>query len=490
MGVRCPCPRARRAALVACALLLCLLGSAGADARASRASRGAAHKAHKAHPARRHAAPKRRICKTVIRRRHKRGRVCRAAKKPLRHPRRPVSAAAAKAAAKAAAPAPQAGGRYIDPSFFGQHLENFPSWPGILAPPWAVKTIRLWDAGVAWCELEPTPGQYDWATLDSWLDYAAATGADLVYTFGDTPGWAVPGGQGGCSSSEQNQAPDPSAWQGFVSALVQHAAGRIKYFELWNEWDYNYFWSGGVTAMVDMAEQAAAIIHGAHQGLMVLTPSVTPYDGNGALESFLHAVPPTSGTIDVVAVHTYTQSSQGEGLWPEDTLYGWIGKVRAAMQGAGYAGYPLWSTEGGWGANSWFSGYADPAGQRAFVARYDLALLSLGLDRAYWYAYGNPAWDTLWTSNGLTPAGTATQTLLGWLSGATLAAPCSEDDTGLWACDITRPGGYRARIEWVQSGIRTVPVPSGYTTLRTLSGESEPAPRTTTVSIEPVLVES
>lgn len=380
--------------------------------------------------------------------------------------------------------------RYIDSTFFGQHLEDFSSWPGILTPPWPVKAIRLWDAGVTWCDLNPAPNQYNWAPLDSWLAYAADTGADLVYTFGDTPGWAVNGGQGGCGSSS-NLAPQASAWESFVKALLQHANGRIKYFELWNEWDSSGSWSQGVGPMVALADEAAPLIHGAHQGLMLLTPSVTPYDNGGALENFLASVPPSSGVIDVINVHTYTQSSQGEGLWPEATLYPWIGKVRNVMQRTGYSGYPLWSTEGSWGDNAWFTGYNDPSSQRAFVARYDLALLSLGLGRAYWYAYANPAWGTLWTAtSGLTAAGIATNELVKWLNGATLVAPCAEDSTGLWKCDITRPGGYVGRILWVESGSVAVPAPTGYSTLRTLGGGSGPVPAQLTVSTEPVLIES
>jgi hypothetical protein len=487
------------------AALLCLIAPAGAGAAAPHARKTRPAKARRAvkckivmvrikpkHPARRHQKVRRvrvRVCSRVhpkAKKKHASG-----TKKPTatapnatasRAPSTPTSTATLTATSTAS-------WRLIDADFFGQHLENFPSWPGILTPPWHVQTIRLWDAGVKWCDLNPAPGQYNWAHLDSWLQYATETGADLVYTFGGTPGWAVPGGQGGCGAAS-NEAPDATAWQSFVSALVQHANGRIKYFELWNEWDWSYFWAGGVPTMVAMAEQAASVIHGAHEGLELLTPSITPYDGNNYLESFLQALPPSSGTIDVVAVHTYTQSSKGQGLWPEDTLYQFIFKVRSAMQNAGYGAYPLWSTEGGWGDNSWFGGYSDPASQRAFVARYDLVLLSLGLSRAYWYAYGNPSWGTLWTSSGLTPAGTATGTLLDWLVGATLTGPCGKDGGGLWTCDLTRPNGYRARILWVQAGSRSVPTPSGYTTLRTLSGGSAPAPSALSVSIEPVLIEN
>ena len=74
----------------------------------------------------------------------------------------------------------------------------------------------------------------------------------------------------------------------------------------------------------------------------------------------------------------------------------------------------------------------------------------------------------------LTPAGTATAQLaqtsptLGWLNGATLTSPCSEDtSTTLWTCQITRPNGYAGLIAWVSTPNGTASVStSGYTTVR------------------------
>jgi hypothetical protein len=414
----------------------------------------------------------------------------------------------------------------IDPTFFGQHLEDFPggsrpcgaSNSSCPAPPWGASAIRLWDAGVAWCDLEPNPNTYNWANLDAWLN--TYPNADFVYTFGKPPGWAL-GLVGGCSTSSNSVVPDENAWKEFVTQLVQHANGRIKYFEIWNEWDGG--WGGTTAQMVAFTHDAAQIIHGANQGLKVLTPSVSAYDGhfygtctgncspNGNLENFLKADPASTGDIDIVDVHTYPKDSTNGGSWPENYLPQWLQTVASYMREpqTGYASYPLWSTEGSWGKNSQtFPDYNNDSlghGQRAFVARYYLQMLTLGVGRAYWYAYANPSWGTLWTSTGTTPGFTAMNELvkttptLGWLSGATLTAPCSEDASiTVWTCDITRAGGYAGRILWAQSGPRTVPAPSGYTTLRRLDGTSCaigstgcPLSSTTlSVTTEPVLIEN
>jgi hypothetical protein len=60
-------------------------------------------------------------------------------------------------------------------------------WPSV-----AFGSVRLWDTGCAWTALNPHRGVYDWSTLDPWLAWAPEHGVDLLYTFGQTPPWAIP----------------------------------------------------------------------------------------------------------------------------------------------------------------------------------------------------------------------------------------------------------------------------------------------------------
>jgi hypothetical protein len=159
--------------------------------------------------------------------------------------------------------------------------------------------------------------------------------------------------------------------------------------------------------------------------------------------------------------------------------------VRSALPLA-YANTPIWSTEGGWGQNSQFSQAASD--QRAFVARYDLLMLSQGFVRNYWYAYPNTQWGTLWNGSALTPAGVATGVVNSWLSGATLVG-CSAGDGNLWSCDLTTSAGKKARIVWTKNTPVANYSTAGYSTLKTLDGSSSAtggAP--ITVTAEPVLL--
>jgi hypothetical protein len=57
-------------------------------------------------------------------------------------------------------------------------------------------------------------------------------------------------------------------------------------------------------------------------------------------------------------------------------------------------------------------------------------------------------WGGMWDGrNGINKAGVAYGQVYNWLVGASFTKPCSGDHD-VWTCDISRPGGYQARIVW------------------------------------------
>lgn len=67
------------------------------------------------------------------------------------------------------------------------HLTDGTPWPDL-----PVHTIRLWDAGTKWANLNPASTTYSWKNLDAQVNMARANGSDLLYTFGGVPPWALP----------------------------------------------------------------------------------------------------------------------------------------------------------------------------------------------------------------------------------------------------------------------------------------------------------
>ncbi len=75
-------------------------------------------------------------------------------------------------------------------TFFGMtvnHLLSGTPWPQL-----QFGTLRLWDTGTLWGNLNPTEGTFNWGNLDKQMNLARANDAQTIYTFGGVPPWAIP----------------------------------------------------------------------------------------------------------------------------------------------------------------------------------------------------------------------------------------------------------------------------------------------------------
>jgi hypothetical protein len=82
-------------------------------------------------------------------------------------------------AAAATAPIPAG---YFGVHHAGLHTDGPLGWPQ--AP---VGSVRLWDNGVSWREIETAPGHFDWARVDALVGKARANGASVLLVLGQTP---------------------------------------------------------------------------------------------------------------------------------------------------------------------------------------------------------------------------------------------------------------------------------------------------------------
>lgn len=80
-----------------------------------------------------------------------------------------------------------------------------------------------------WGALERNPGQWHWGTLDKQMDYLAAHGFQFGGMLVGNPKWNTRDQRG--SMPVNNLA----GWSAYVTAVVRHAKGRIKRWEVWNE---------------------------------------------------------------------------------------------------------------------------------------------------------------------------------------------------------------------------------------------------------------
>jgi hypothetical protein len=115
---------------------------------------------------------------------------------------------------------------------------------------------------------EPSPGVFNWASLDSRVQLMRDTGGTLVLTLCGAPDWMKGGAAGSTDWSKLDQAPTPRHY-GDYAKLARRAALRypdIRYFQVWNElkgfyngalnrWDYE-----GYTAFYNQVYDAVKAV--------------------------------------------------------------------------------------------------------------------------------------------------------------------------------------------------------------------------------------
>lgn len=257
--------------------------------------------------------------------------------------------------------------------------------------------------------------------------------------------------------------------------------GVIHHYELWNEvdsydWPVIRFWAGEAAGeatdsrenayrvLAGMVRDAAEVIHSEDPGARVIGPSFTGGGGAEDFELFWSQDPAgLAGAVDAFSFHGYWEpEEEHEPEVTREMIQGYLdARSRLAWDHPPLAETPIWDTEGGWG----MSFHApcrqgrgpcihDPDRQVAYLARWFLHHWDLGIANATWFHWGTNGWGELRCPEGtasedhnvgcerlstdepgLTPAGVAYLTLVSWLHGATLAAPC-EHDPPVWRCAI------------------------------------------------------
>lgn len=363
--------------------------------------------------------------------------------------------------------------------FFGMnvlHASNRTPWPEA-----KIASIRLWDTDdTSWSHIEPARGKFDWNGLDRWLALAHRHNVDVVYTFGRVPKWA---------NGSKHQSVPPSKlddWDAFVRAIVRHARGRITAWELWNEPNDPNFWTGDMSALLDMSRRAYRIIKTEQQNAIVLTPSATWHDNISPSQWFRQYFAAGGGTFaDVIAFHGYIGTAP-EGLTRE------VENIRK-VAGDYSVEKPLWDTESSWGIDAKLS---DPKSQATFLARSYILHASQGVHRFYWYAWdgsdgeatSDRSWGTLWNRrDGVRPPGHALATVASWLRDADLPLICKTSKT-VWTCALNN----RSAVVWDSASDHPYTVDSRFTRYHDLAGQvhAVAADKVVTIGRSPILLNS
>lgn len=270
-------------------------------------------------------------------------------------------------------------------AYFGAHHLGI-GYEGKFPGTRAVGSVRLWDTGTAWRQINPAPGVWEWWRLDQAVDTARANGAKVTLVLGQTPIYAARDlFRGTVYGDSAGSFPENHAtWVEYVQRVASRYKGRIEAYETWNEANLNMY--SGMTAreMARLQSLAYRTIKRIDPKAIVTAPSVTARGGTG--RRFLIEFAKHGGFryADVINLHAYPEPEAG----PERAIE-LIEDIKRALAKRGVR-KPVWDTEINYGLPWGGNGLTVPltaAQQKAFVQRTYLLHRDAGVKRVHWYAW-------------------------------------------------------------------------------------------------------
>lgn len=327
--------------------------------------------------------------------------------------------------------------------YVGMHIHRADAgtkWPDVNFGSW-----RLWDALVAWPNLEPERGRWDFSRLDRYVAIARLTHVEILLPLGLSPGWASarPSEKSSYGLGNAAEPRDMNDWRDYIRSVATRYKGRIRDYEIWNEVNEPGFFTGTPEKLVELTCEAQRILKSVSPDNRLVSPSMV---GLARAPELLGVFLEKGGKscIDIVGFHFYVPKGPPEALLPL------VLRVKSVMQKAGVGHLPLWNTEAGWwiknddgtptGVDPEWLNRISAAESGSWVARSLILGRAAGLERFYWYAWDNKSMGLIEPSNGAyKPGARALASVAVWLEGNATVA-CSTNQTR-WTCQVHRQGG-------------------------------------------------
>lgn len=210
--------------------------------------------------------------------------------------------------------------------------------------------INRWE--FRWDHLERQPGSWDFSSGDPAVAASLNAGLDVLGILIGTPGWAASPGQkpgNGVPTGLYLPYRDPgNSWAEYVRHTVAHYTGEVRYWEVWNEPDLPYFWSGSSEDYLRLLKVAYLTIKDVDPGARVLMAGMVVPDMSffkrvlrDAVHDPAHAA--NHDFFDAVSWHAYGQAG---------ALYGNLLRMRSMLDEIGDGSARLWVTEDGFPASN------------------------------------------------------------------------------------------------------------------------------------------
>ncbi len=379
-------------------------------------------------------------------------------------------------------------GYRIPATFFGVHdstpIGGRDGWPAA-----SVGSLRAWDAGVTWRQIEVAPGKYDFRRLDAIVRQANLKGAETLIVLGQTPTFYASRRFASdiYGSGAASMPTNLNAWKRYVAAVANRPGvkgNKRVSFQVWNEANVREFWTGSPAQMATLTKLTRDALGGSRY---LVAPALVTR--NAAQRTWTDAFYASKVSGRRVADYVNAVSLQLYPLptgTPEDSM-SILALDKKIMAKYGVK-KPIWNTEVNYGLAGKPTRPIADSRQAANVTRTLLLNAANGVSRVYWYMWShtNLANTNLTAGNGysLTMAGKAYGVTRSWLLNSQMRA-CTVDRAGTYTCTINYTGGVR-RVFWNPKKVATVTV-AGATTTQAVDGKTSSfKARTLRVKVGPV----
>ena len=387
---------------------------------------------------------------------------------------------------------PVIGSQFFGLHHAGLHVDGARGWPQT-----QVGSVRLWDNGVSWREIERRSGVFDWSRLDALVAKARGNGASVLLVLGQTPKFhSTRPGAAGAYGAGASAMPRKAAWVRYVKAVARRNVsvwGNSVRLQVWNEGNAPPYWSGTPQQLAVLTAWTRAALRSAGSSAQLLAPAmVTRLTSQRTyLRKFYEQRvngKKVSAYVDALSFQLYPSATGA----PESSMT-LLREVRSILA-KNKISKPIYNTEVNYGLVGGPQAGAgaakiSTARQVGNVIRTFVLNAQNRIRGVYWYS-----WDLQRMSNTpmvlpdgvtLTAAGRAFGLSRDWLVGSRPTG-CSVARNGVYSCTFTTSSETR-RIVWHPTKSVSVSAPAGsssYTTglgvTRTTSGGTKvgvgPAP--------------
>ena len=227
-----------------------------------------------------------------------------------------------------------------------------------------------------WPNIEPSDNNWNLAAYDSLVNDLHSAGTSMIGIPLWTPDWAATGGLRGLQVPSFDRrppgwyAPGPRAswtpmaisaassppeglglpwndpnnhWANYVYTIVSRYGDRVKHWEMWNEAEWDYFWTGSEADYAQLLKVGYRATKAACPDCTVLFAGLHYWDDPTFFERVLDVLnddpvaPQSNYFFDVMSVHLYSRSSNP---------YSIVNSIRSRMK-AYVPDHPIWLTETG-----------------------------------------------------------------------------------------------------------------------------------------------